>query len=301
MRFNSKILLFGEYSVLYNAKALSIPYGRFSGELKFGGISEPGVADSNSSLKKFLHYIKTNLSATAFFQVKKMEEEIQAGLYFKSDIPVKYGVGSSGALVAALYDRYNFPANEFNKLDSALLLKLKKDLSQLESFFHGQSSGFDPLVSYLNRPVLSIDSNHLEVVSGLGFHSSVWLVDTKQQGDTEQQIQYFVGQASNPGFAKEFQEHYMAGVDEAIQSFRQKGEGFFPALGKVASFQLKYLPGLFPEKVLQLAKKGLETRDYFVKLCGSGGAGFFLLFAKDGFEIKQIQKGFSLIPLSFVA
>ena len=33
-------------------------------------------------------------------------ESIKSGLYFESSIPIGYGIGSSGALVAALYEKY---------------------------------------------------------------------------------------------------------------------------------------------------------------------------------------------------
>ncbi|NJL74492.1 MAG: hypothetical protein HC892_05065 [Saprospiraceae bacterium] len=36
----------------------------------------------------------------------QFQQAIEAGLYFESSIPIGYGVGSSGALTAALYDTF---------------------------------------------------------------------------------------------------------------------------------------------------------------------------------------------------
>ena len=73
------------------------------------------------------------------------------GLYFDSSIPQGYGVGSSGALVAAIYDKYaSDKITVLENLTRDKLLKLKSIFSMMESFFHGKSSGLDPLNSYLS-------------------------------------------------------------------------------------------------------------------------------------------------------
>ena len=39
-------------------------------------------------------------------ECRELTKDIEAGMYFDSSIPQGYGVGSSGALVAAIYDKY---------------------------------------------------------------------------------------------------------------------------------------------------------------------------------------------------
>jgi mevalonate kinase len=56
-------------------------------------------------------------------------------MYFDSSIPQGYGVGSSGALVAAIYDKY--AQNKITVLENLTrekLLELKIFFSQMESF-----------------------------------------------------------------------------------------------------------------------------------------------------------------------
>jgi mevalonate kinase len=57
-------------------------------------------------------------------------------MYFDSTIPQGYGVGSSGALVAAIYDKYaQDKITVLENLTREKLLQLKNIFSQMESFF----------------------------------------------------------------------------------------------------------------------------------------------------------------------
>ena len=144
--FYSKILLFGEYGIIEDSKGLSIPYNFFKGALKIAEKPNLGSKKSNNILADFCLYLKQfdelDLDLISF------EEHIKKGLYFDSSIPKGYGVGSSGALVAAIYDKYSH--NKITVLENLTrekLLVLKSIFSKMESFFHGKSSGLDP-VSY---------------------------------------------------------------------------------------------------------------------------------------------------------
>ena len=59
-------------------------------------------------------------------------------MYFDSSIPQGYGVGSSGALVAAIYDQYAL--NKITVLENLTkdkLVQLKTVFAAMESFFTG--------------------------------------------------------------------------------------------------------------------------------------------------------------------
>ena len=103
--FYSKILLFGEYGIIEDSKGLSIPYNFFNGALKIAEKPTLESKKSNNILADFCSYLKQfdelDLDLISF------EEHIKKGLYFDSSIPKGYGVGSSGALVAAVYDKYS--------------------------------------------------------------------------------------------------------------------------------------------------------------------------------------------------
>ena len=56
--FLSKILLFGEYGILKNSKAISIPFHKYQGNLQFGDLNDNGVKNSNKSISEFLNFLK---------------------------------------------------------------------------------------------------------------------------------------------------------------------------------------------------------------------------------------------------
>jgi len=103
--FHSKISLFGEYGVIIGSKGLIIPYNFYGGKLKLS-LSNKDNNLSNNTLTAFSKYLKKIPNPLVDFNWKAMESDLDNYLYFESDIPKGYGVGSSGALVASIYDRY---------------------------------------------------------------------------------------------------------------------------------------------------------------------------------------------------
>ena len=156
--FYSKILLFGEYGIIEDSKGLSIPYNFYKGALKSDENPTDEAKKSNLNLVKFVAYLKqlqTEQPVLVTFNIELLQNDVNNGMYFDSSIPQGYGVGSSGALVAAIYDKY--ASNKITVLENLTrekLLQLKAIFSNMESFFHGKSSGLDPLNSYLSLPIL---------------------------------------------------------------------------------------------------------------------------------------------------
>ena len=101
--FYSKILLFGEYGIIKDSKGLSIPYNFYNGALKTEENPTSDAIKSNESLKRFVAYLKTIDADLVTFDIETLSKDVEAGMYFDSSIPQGYGVGSSGALVAAIY------------------------------------------------------------------------------------------------------------------------------------------------------------------------------------------------------
>ncbi|RZW53612.1 MAG: mevalonate kinase, partial [Flavobacteriaceae bacterium] len=104
--FYSKILLFGEYGIIKDSKGLSIPYNFYNGALKMDGNTSDEALSSNEGLKAFVDHLRTIDGDLVSFDFDTLQDHIDNGMYFDSSIPQGYGVGSSGALVAAIYDKY---------------------------------------------------------------------------------------------------------------------------------------------------------------------------------------------------
>ena len=122
--------------MIFGSEALLTPYYSAFGEWS-SVINRPSAQafESNESIRKFYNYLNDN-DEFRILDLKRFEMEINAGLFFDSNIPLGYGVGSSGALVAAIFDRYKLI--EINDIP-----KLKNFLAKMESFFHGSSSGME--------------------------------------------------------------------------------------------------------------------------------------------------------------
>ena len=134
--FYSKILLFGEYGIIRDSKGLSIPYSFYKGALKKDQNPDHAAIDSNLNLRKFVQYLSTLDRSLVTFNLDQLQNDVNGGMYFDSSIPQGYGVGSSGALVAALYDKYaQDKITVLENLTREKLLKLKAIFSGMESFF----------------------------------------------------------------------------------------------------------------------------------------------------------------------
>jgi len=130
--FYSKILLFGEYGIIQDSKGLSIPYNFYNGALKTDENPSEEAKKSNQSLVNFVAYLKQlqmDQPELVTFNIDVLQNDVNSGMYFDSSIPQGYGVGSSGALVAAIYDKY--ATNKITVLENLT----REKLLQLKRFF----------------------------------------------------------------------------------------------------------------------------------------------------------------------
>jgi mevalonate kinase len=124
--FYAKILLFGEYGIIRDSKGLAIPYNAYRGALKTSENLEGATKKSNENLYKFYIYLTSLNSDLISFNLQEFKTDLENGMYFDSSIPQGYGVGSSGALVASVYDKYaHDKITVLENLTREKLLKLK--------------------------------------------------------------------------------------------------------------------------------------------------------------------------------
>ena len=211
--FYAKILLFGEYGIIKDSKGLAIPFNAYRGALKTPSIPVTEVAKkSNENLAGLYSYLRALETDLVAFNFAALKSDIDAGMYFDSSIPQGYGVGSSGALVASIYDQY--AADKITVLENLTrdkLLKLKQIFALMESFFHGKSSGLDPLNSYLSLPILINSKTHIEpagIPSQKQGKGAVFLLDSEQVGETAPMVNIFMNKMKNEGFRKMIREEF---------------------------------------------------------------------------------------------
>ncbi len=288
--YHSKIILFGEYSMIFNATALMVPLRKFSAQWRVSSqLKDQGAAASNASLQRFADYLSTIDEAKAVIDVPRFKDELSNELYLDSDVPSGYGLGSSGVLVAAVYDRY-----AFEKSDN--LIQLKHLFGKMESFFHGSSSGIDPLQCYLGKPFrISAEGVTLLPDDFLPADIHVFLADTGIKSNTKPLVQYFKNKREDVGYLSGFQTHYVPCVNACIDHLI-KGEkaSFFKALRQLTEGQLKYLRPMITDNSIDLF---LEKPDFNLgfKISGSGGGGYVLGFTDDIKKTKAFMEGYEIL------
>jgi|688.fasta_scaffold24580_7 mevalonate kinase len=296
--FHSKVLIFGEYSLLYNSKALTMPLHQFKGKLNF---SKSGQASksSNASLRAFCrHIIKNHFPIDDqgnVINVQRFQLELDKGLYFESNIPQGFGLGSSGAIVAAIFMRYIDRAGEMKDLVKAEtkenINKLKGILSSMEAYFHGTSSGIDPLSILLNKPLLYNNAKDVVPVDLPAEKAEsehvLFLLNTEIARNTGALVKRFKDSCENPTFKQVMEENLVAGNNACIESFLNADyDNLYRNLQLVCNFQFEHMNYLIPENLQGIMKNGLDSGDYFMKICGSGGGGFMLGFTADWEKTK---------------
>ena len=301
--FYSKILLFGEYGIIKDSKGLSIPYNFFKGALKTDSELTDAAKKSNESLLEFVSYLQKLQSeqpSLVSFDLQSLQNDVNAGMYFDSSIPQGYGIGSSGALVAAVYDKYaNNKITVLENLTREKLLKLKTIFGKMESFFHGKSSGLDPLNSYLSLPILINSQDNIESTSLPSQHKegkgAVFLLDSGTTGETAPMIEIFMDKMKHEGFRNVLKDQFIKHTDACVEDFINGNvKSLFGNLKQLSHVVLDHFKPMIPKEFHKLWKQGIESNDYYLKLCGSGGGGYILGFTQDIEKAKRALKGHNL-------
>ena len=297
--FYSKILLFGEYGIIQDAMGLSIPYNFYKGKFH---LPSDKYSESNEHLRTYftyLSYLDVSGQANAKLDLNRFKKDIKNGLAFDSSIPQGFGVGSSGALVAAIYNEYAIDKIDAENINKAELANLKQIFGQMESHFHGKSSGLDPLICYLNLPVIIKSKEDLDTV-GLpeekdNSQGAIFLLNTNEPGETQPMVQIFMEKMKEQGFRKMVKTELKKYNDDCISSFL-KGDfvPLFKNLKKLSAILLQNFSPMIPDQFQSIWKKGIETGDYYLKLCGSGGGGYILGFTRDYEKAKLQLKDYQL-------
>jgi mevalonate kinase len=289
--FYSKILLFGEYGIMLNSDALSIPFKKFSGYLQKSILVSNEQRISNKKLIELYDYIIKNESLSEIINFQIFKNDIDSGLYFNSNIPIASGLGSSGALVSSIINKYS-------KIDLSSIQneELKKIMSIIESKFHGNSSGFDPLVSFFNKPIM-LSAGNIKLLNDLKFPNfKIYLVDSKISSSTLEMIKIFNQKISQEDFLSSYNSSFIKTTNECIYNLMYDSDNFKDSIKNLSEITFKNMNEMIPESLKEIWQEGLKSNKYYMKLCGSGGGGFFLAF-DFGNNLKYRLSEFNLIEI----
>lgn len=271
MPYPAKILLFGEHTVLRGGRGLAIPYFRRSLDWAEGTVDDRLLA--------FADYLADHFTS-AEIDLDRLHDELRDGQCLAGDIPVGYGLGSSGAVCAAVFDRYGMAGSKLPGTRD-----LRQLLARMERHFHQQSSGIDPLVAYLQEPLhLPTGGDAGAVNLPPGWHRPFFVVDTGIERSSGPLIEAF-SQACDGGLAEVVSQGWMPAVDMAIDTLIEGDtDALWRSFSLISELQLNFFADFIPSAFYS-AWDGEGA--YRLKLCGAGGGGMLLGMARD----REVAEG----------
>jgi len=261
---------------------------------------------SNQALHEYASYLK-NLATQdgSLFELdfERLDRDLNHGLYFESNIPQGFGLGSSGALVVAVYMEYGIDIIQRSRqMEVSDILMLKNLFAKMESFFHGTSSGLDPLNCYIQYPLLIKSKDDIQVVNIPRNHnedSAIFLINSGNPGKTEPLVNLFLENSKNPDYKKKVTEEFIPYTNSSINSLINGDYNeFFDNLAKLSQFEFDNLKAMIPKAYHGVWEFGNSSSSFHLKLCGSGGGGFLLGFAKNYQTAKEELKRFNIEPVT---
>lgn len=297
--FPAKILLFGEYGIMQKSKALTIPYNIYYGKFSFKK-HKNNFLYSNHEIKKYYKFLINILKKENLFKdfiMKDFYNDINNGIFFDSNIPKGYGIGSSGALVAGIYYLYNINNIIVNKyLNNYDLIILKNTFIIMESYFHGKSSGIDPLICYIQIPLLiksdkNITTNIFFPIEKNKGNGAIFLINSGIPSSSSNMIKIFLNNFQKIDFQTIFKKEFILYNNLCIDYFL-KGDFILllKNIKKLSYWIYNNFHQMIPFYLKKIWKYGILTDKFYLKLCGSGGGGFFLGFTENYKIAKKILK-----------
>lgn len=274
--FPAKLLLFGEYTVLSGSQALAVPLHCWRGSWV-----QYGTNDLPSSLVFFDWLKKENVISADI--ADRMIDDVKHGWLYQSNIPIGYGVGSSGAYVAALYDRYIREQDDQREAASIM--------ARMESFFHGTSSGMDPLVSLTEHAVVKDDSGKFHQVKDPGLPEGwrMYLLNSGISRHTDSLVKSYKGMLHNNEYRIAIERQLIPMVDHAIHFYLSSTSAMLEqCLSVISQFQHEHFQAMIPASVRKRWDALTQQEGVYVKLCGAGGGGYFLVIHTKVSDENQI-------------
>lgn len=286
----AKVLLFGEQTILRGSRALAAPLWARHSEWRAGGTPE-----QQAGLAEMATYLEEQFPGA--FEIIRFRQDLAAGRYLASNIPVGYGLGSSGAVCVAVYTTYATPEGE------AQLAKegAKAFFARMEAFFHGTSSGTDPLIIYLQQALQLFPDGDFqrETIPSLPQGWQLFLLDTGKARETAPLVAYFTQRFdAETDFRAAVCAEWIAPNDAAIDALL-KGQfiELWQHFGQISQFQIDHLPPMVLPTVSDIWQEGLASDHYLLKICGAGGGGYCLGLSRDWQKTQEALQDWGVVAI----
>ncbi len=278
-KFPAKVLLFGEYAVLEGSEALASPLKEFSGEWSENPnpdhIPEVDVDGLIGHIEKLID------NKILDFDIEQMRNDWDNGWRLSSDIPVGYGLGSSGAFTAALY--YKYGPGDYRTMAPN---KVKRHCALIESFFHGESSGLDPTISIYGKAIHSkyewefVDGNIFDPIKDDGLR--FFLYDSGKSRSSQSMIAHFKTQTTSPHFREKVLQPLIERNQKAISYTLRGKKKLWDEFKAISQLEFSHFEPMIIDGVKEIwAEMLVDDGPHLLKLCGAGGGGYYLGLSKD--------------------
>ena len=178
------------------------------------------------------------------------------------------------------------------------LSELKNLFAGLEAYFHGKSSGIDPLTSYVNKPLWVSGSDNVRVFKPKDWlvdEPVVFLLDTRVPRQTGPLVHWFLEQAKQKAFKEKLEQELLPSHERVLLAWEQRqADHFWTALDAISRFQLEHMPLMIPDSMHPLWRDTLGSNEIRLKICGAGGGGYILGFARNKAALTDLSKTFSI-------
>ena len=124
---------------------------------------------------------------------------------------------------------------------------------------------------------------------------AVFLLDSGIVGETAPMVRIFMENMKQEGFRSMLKHQFIKHTDACVDDFL-KGDikSLFSNTKQLSKVVLNNFKPMIPQQFHELWKKGIETNEYYLKLCGSGGGGYMLGFTEDIDIARQSLKDYKL-------
>lgn len=275
--YPAKLLLFGEYTVLNGSQALAVPLRAWSGRWarSTGQMNDdPAIIDYAAWLSK------ENIITKDTERV--MLDDHRAGWRYAANIPIGYGLGSSGAFVAALYDRYVAGPGDASPMAI---------MARMEGYFHGTSSGMDPMVALTAMAAYKDEAGASHMIGDPGWPAGthVYLLDSGIGRSTAPLVVTYKAMCEDPQFLRQVRHELRPMVELAIHAYLQQAPDLLhQAIAAIALFQRRHFRAMIPPAVEARWDALSAMPGVQVKLCGAGGGGFFLVISTHALQAPDL-------------
>jgi len=259
--YPAKVILFGEYTVLLGGSILAVPYPTLAAKWEQGTTKDQRLIDYIDHLISSAS--ASNIKALKVNSLHDLRQRADNGLILQSNLKLGAGLGSSGTVVAAIYDYCKASDDETTE-------DLLSTFVKMESYFHGESSGIDPLVSYTQSAVLKTEGKItlIEDITVPAFD----LYDSNLSRDTKELVSKFKARLQNDTtFATAINEIKQVN-DQLIQSLLD-GKFEIDLTKQLSTLQLEVMADYITDPIKELWQADTEVT---WKICGAGGGGYFL-------------------------